>query len=68
MISLESLNCFVEKDDAVEKGEDVCAENGKIFHRPLMIIEYGNEMVHPTGVDERPCLGGEEFYLRILQH
>ena len=49
MVPLEFLNCFVEIDDAVEKGEDVCVECGKLFHRPVMIIEYGDEKVHPIG-------------------
>jgi hypothetical protein len=68
VIPLEFLNRFVEIDDIVEKGKYVCAESGNIFHRPVMSIEYGEEKIHPTGVDVRPCLGGEEFYLRILQH
>ena len=46
---LELLCGKLEIDDAVEKGEDVCAECGKLFHRPVMIIEYGGEKVHPIG-------------------
>jgi hypothetical protein len=65
---LEFLNRFVEIDDIVGKGKYACAESGNIFHRLVMSIEYGEEIVRPTSVDERLCLGGEEFYLRILQH
>lgn len=60
MGSLEFLDSFVEIDDGVEEGEDLGREGGHITHGPIVGIEHGKNIVHPTGVYQRPCHEREE--------
>ena len=63
MISLKFLNSFVKINNAVQEREDIGAEGCDVLHGPIVGVEYGEEIVHPTGMDKRPRHYREEIYL-----
>ena len=60
MRALELLNRFVEVDDGVEEGEDLCVERRNIAHCPVMRIKRGEDVVQPGGMDKCPSHEGKE--------
>ena len=66
MGSLEFLYSFVEVDDGVEQRERFGCESGHVTHGPIMGIEDGENIVHPTGVYEGPSHEWEERNLSDL--
>lgn len=50
-------------DDGVEEREDIGGEGCDVLHRPVMGVKYGEEIVHPGRMNQRPCHYGKEIYL-----
>ena len=63
--TLELAGGLVEVDDTVKEGEDVAAEVRHVLHGPVVGVEDGQRVVHPAGVDERPCHDGQEGDLEV---
>jgi len=61
--ALKLLYCLMEVDDAVQEREDLCRKCRYISHGPVMRIEDGKDIVHPTSVYKGPRHKGKKRYL-----
>lgn len=61
--AVKLLNGFMKVNNAVEEGEDLGREGGDIADRPIVGIDHGQNIVHPSSMDKRPRQKGQEWDL-----
>jgi hypothetical protein len=63
--ALKLLDCFVEVDNGIKKGEDFAAKGRDVAHCPVVGVEESEDEVHPAGVDEGPGHEWKEGDLQV---
>lgn len=65
MCSFKLLYSFMEVDNAVEKREYLSCKSGNVAHRPIVSVDYSQDVVEPGRMDQRPGHEWQEWYLGI---